>query len=159
MVARRMAGGNSPRKALGPDRRRTCIPETRLSDRGSGIVFQGYALWGRRQSRGHCQLKPPHIRTAETRLHVFLTNWSSLQDHLDASTNRRPLRGGGSCTCQHICRDWDEQPRWRRRRPRTAQGNPQGDTTSGTPKRGCRTEHKWTARTELQAHLKPQFIN
>ena len=53
MVTRRMAGGNSPRKALGPDRRRTCIPETRLSDRGSGIVFQGYALWGRRQSRGH----------------------------------------------------------------------------------------------------------
>ena len=57
MVTRRMVGGTSPRKALGPDRRRTCIPETRLSDTGSGVVSQGDALWGRRQSRGHCQLQ------------------------------------------------------------------------------------------------------
>ena len=40
----------------------------------------------------------------------------------------------------HICRNWDEQPQWRRRRPRTVRGNPQRDATSGTPKRECQTE-------------------
>lgn len=40
-----------------------------------------------------CQLKPPHIRAAEMKLHVFLTNWSSLQDHMGRKHKPSTLAG------------------------------------------------------------------